>query len=200
MTGNSRPGFFQQEFHPVIAIGEQYKVLDLTKGFDPTAISLDPPSIGRYNEKRPNMYNAELFDGKRDIHMGLDFWVPPGTPVHAFAGGTVLFLRDNDNPGDYGPTIVTQHSVGDVILYALFGHLNCASLDHVRTGMLLHRGDVFAEVGNESENGGWIPHLHFQLSWIRPDQPDMPGVVSGEEHSDALKRYPDPQLVTGRFY
>ncbi len=227
------------DFHPVIDIGDTREVLDFSKGYDPGAISLDPPSVGRYNEKRRDMYTAGLFGGIRNIHMGIDIWVPAGTPVRAFTGGKVLFFRDNDNPGDYGPTVVTEHKIGpnDAIfahfvsglgwesawnrtgrgggnercreetdqpeaiqLYALFGHLARRSLDQLVAGMPLKRGEVFAEVGGEHENGGWVPHLHFQLSWERPAEPDMPGVVSEEDLEHALLVYPDPRFVLGALY
>ncbi len=192
-------------FHPVIDIGEQWEVLDLSKGYHPESISLDPPSIGRYNEVRKNMYTTGLFKGVRNIHMGVDIWVPEGAPVHAFADGRVLFFRDNDQPGDYGPTIITEHMIAldgspEAPVYALFGHLSRKSLEKVSVGMALKLGQAFAEVGGEHENGGWVPHLHFQLSRERPAEPDMPGVVAPENRDEALRTYPDPQLVLGRLY
>ncbi len=192
-------------FHPVIDIGEKWKVLDLSKGYHPDKISLDPPSIGRYDEVRRNMYTTGLFKGVRNIHMGLDIFVPEGTPVYAFAAGRVLFFRDNDQPGDYGPTIITEHFVPlgqdrSAPLYALFGHLNRKSLDMVSEGMPLERGQHFAEVGGENENGGWVPHLHFQLCRERPSVPDMPGVVAPGDREQALQTYPDPRLILGPLY
>jgi len=227
---NNRSGLQPPDgFHPVIDIGDTWDVLDLSKGYDPAAISLDPPSIGRYNEHRRNMYTTGLFKGVRNIHMGIDIWVPEGTPVCAFADGNVLFLRDNDNPGDYGPTIVTEHRVrlgphppGNInppgsidlpetkhpsgtidpsgTIFALYGHLSRKSLEKVTEGMPLKAGQPFAEVGGAHENGGWVPHLHFQLSRERPPVPDLPGVVAPEDHERALRIYPDPQLVLGRLY
>ncbi len=230
-------------FHPVIPVGKTWNVLDLSKGYHPESISLDPPSIGRYNEKRTNMYTTGLFGGVRNIHMGLDIWVPEGTPVRAFSDCRVLFFRDNDNPGDYGPTIITEHKIGskfaiythydhyaqgagrtnrdgradradisasgkgtdsgqseEITLYALYGHLSRASLDNVTEGKPLSKGQIFAEVGGPQVNGGWVPHLHFQLSWERPAEPDMPGVVAEEDHLRALQIYPDPRLVLGNLY
>ncbi len=198
-------------FHPVIDIGDTWEVLDLSRGYDPEAISLDPPSVGRYNEHRRRMYTTGLFKGVRNIHMGIDIWVPEGTPVCAFADGHVLFSRDNDNPGDYGPTIVTEHRVRlgphppetkhpPETIYALFGHLSRKSLETVTAGMPLKSGQPFAEVGGAEENGGWVPHLHFQLARERPPVPDLPGVVAPEDHENALRIYPDPQLVLGRLY
>lgn len=192
-------------FHPVIDIGARWEVLDLTAGYKPSEISLDPPSVGRYDEVRRNMYTTGLFRGVRNIHMGVDIWVPRNTPVRSFADGYVLFFRDNDRSGDYGPTIVTRHVVAldggrATPLYALFGHLSRRSLEKVFEGMVLERGQCFAEVGGEHENGGWVPHLHFQLSRERPAVPDMPGVVAPEDRDAALQTYPDPRVVLGPLY
>jgi peptidoglycan LD-endopeptidase LytH len=192
-------------FHPVIDIGDRWEVLDLSKGYHPESISLDPPSIGRYDEVRKNMYTTGLFKGVRNIHMGVDIWVPEGTPVCAFANGRVLFFCDNDQPGDYGPTIITEHLVAlsgekPAPLYALFGHLSRKSLEMVSEGMALKRGQCFAKVGGKHENGGWVPHLHFQLSRVRPALPDMPGVVASEDRNAALRTYPDPRLVLGQLF
>ena len=53
-------------------------------------------------------------------------------------------------------------------------------------------------MGSEEENGGWPPHVHFQLSLIEPEECDLPGVVSEENHDIALKIFPDPRMVLGK--
>eukprot|EP00966_Prymnesium_polylepis_P148582 3432355-Prymnesium_polylepis.1 len=55
-------------------------------------------------------------------------------------------------------------------------------------------------MGGVHENGGWPSHVHFQLSVVRPETHDMPGVVSASQHHAALKRYPDPRMVLGPLY
>ena len=55
-------------------------------------------------------------------------------------------------------------------------------------------------LGDKSENGGWNPHLHFQLSLVAPEVPDIPGVVSENDRKQALQIYPDPQLILGSLY
>ena len=61
-------------------------------------------------------------------------------------------------------------------------------------------GEVIAWFGAFEENGGWDPHLHFQLSLIEPETHDMPGVVAPEDRDQALRDYPDPRLVLGPLY
>ena len=46
-------------------------------------------------------------------------------------------------------------------------------------------------MGDKHENGGWEPHLHFNLSLVEPETHDMPGVVSPENRLEALAKYPD---------
>lgn len=188
------------KFSPVIKLPGTPKVFDFTSGYDPDRIAPVPFGIGRYNEKRKNMYVSPLYKNERNVHMGVDFWVPAGTPVFSFYEGNILCFRDNDNAGDYGPTIVTGHLLDDMPLYALYGHLSRESLEGLREGQPIRKGEKIGEVGTEHENGGWIPHLHFQLCRDKPEEPDMPGVVSEKELKRALEIYPDPQLVLGKLY
>ena len=67
-------------------------------------------------------------------------------------------------------------------------------------GQKIYSGDILAYIGNEKENGGWPPHVHFQLSLIKPEESNLPGVVSEEHHNIALKVFPDPRLVLGKIY
>ena len=60
--------------------------------------------------------------------------------------------------------------------------------------------EVIGWFGDSTENGGWEPHLHFQLSLVEPTTHDLPGVVAPEDREQALKKYPDPRLVLGPIY
>ena len=82
----------------------------------------------------------------------------------------------------------------------LYGHLDAASTADKRAGDIVRRGDVIGWLGAPSENGGWPPHVHFQLSLAEPEGHDMPGVVSDTQHSKALETYPDPRQVLGPLY
>ena len=44
------------------------------------------------------------------------------------------------------------------------------------------------------------PHLHIQLSTVRPETHDLPGVVSKQELEHALIRYPDPRNILGDVF
>lgn len=182
-------------YEPVIKMPDSWNEMDLTGGYDPEKIRAMMPAAGGYDEKRNNMYISPIYKNGRNIHMGFDIWMPAGTPVFSFFDGRVLSFADNDNPRDYGPTLVTEHILGGRPLYALFGHLSRESLEHLRVDQQVDKGQKLADLGDEHENGGWVPHLHLQLSYIKPETPDLPGVVSEQDRQIALECYPDPKNV-----
>jgi hypothetical protein len=183
-------------FHPVIAMPPDADALDFSSEEGMNQPRTSPYSIGRYNEKRI-IYTHDLFGGVRNIHMGVDLGAPVGTVVHAFADGHVFCLGINPAEGDYGPTLITVHELEGRRLWALHGHLSHASLAGKSPGDAIEQGQVLGWLGDESENGGWPPHVHFQLSWKEPATHDLPGAVSDAEHAQALLDFPDPALVLG---
>jgi murein DD-endopeptidase MepM/ murein hydrolase activator NlpD len=201
-----------EAFHPVIHMPEEYWVFDFTRGEDKTWVCPYDYQIGRYDEYRPGMYTTELFGGVRDVHVGLDIGAPVATPVYAFFDGVIHSFGNNSEDGSYGPTIVTEHYVSlpeevgsqnfgsKTKVWALHGHLSLDSLKDLEIGSQIKAGEMIAKIGSEEVNGGWPPHLHFQLSLIEPDTYDMPGVVEQSERDWALQVYLDPRLVLGKLY
>ena len=186
------------DYHPVVHLPMDYTVLDLTDG------SWESPetefSIGKYDEVRPNLYNTELFGGERNVHMGIDIGGPVGTPCMGFMDGEISHFGYNPAAGDYGNVVITKHDIGGVPVWALYGHLDAASIGDKRVGLIVESGDVIAWFGAFEENGGWEPHLHFQLSLVEPETHDMPGVVAPGEREYSLEIYPDPRNVLGPLY
>ena len=189
-------------FHPVIHLPKSYDVYDLSVGYDPGRTLEGPYGIGKYNERRVGMYtDKELFKADhRDIHIGIDIAAPVGTEVHSIYDGEVFLFGVNSAEGDYGPTLITKHTIKGRELFVLHGHLSGVSLAGKVEGQKIKKGEVIAWVGEKHENGGWNPHLHFQLSWLKPLKADMPGAVNEKVLSQALKDYPDPRLVLGPLY
>ena len=185
-------------FSPVVDLPAEYEVLDLTKGFIPDCET--PFTIGRYNEERRGLYLTKLFAGGRFIHMGIDIGAPVGTPCKAFTDCEISHLGNNPEEGDYGHVIITKQVLDGVPLWSLYGHLSRSSVDGKRVGERLSSGEVVGYIGNSEENGGWAPHLHFQLSLSAPETHDMRGVVSPEEREESLRLHPDPRLVLGPLY
>lgn len=188
-------------FAPVIALPEEYEVYDFSEGYDPERALDTPYGVGRYDEQRPGMYLGEQFvEGRRDVHVGVDLAAPSGEPVHSFYSGTVFCLGDNALPYDYGPTIITRHTWLGQTVYALYGHLTRRSLEVWSPGDSVASGEVLGAVGERHENGGWNPHVHFQLSLIEPRSHDLPGAVSAQDRQWALAAFPDPRQVLGPLY
>jgi murein DD-endopeptidase MepM/ murein hydrolase activator NlpD len=196
--------FSKFSYHPVIKLPAQYEVYDFTQGYDPGRKLQHEYGIGKYNERRAGMYTTELFTSSpeviRNIHIGIDIAAPVETPVHAFYDGEIFMTGVNPAAGDYGGTVITQHRLGDRLLWALHGHLSHASTRTHAKGTKVSAGQVIAWVGDKNENGGWNPHLHFQLSWEEPRVCDMPGAVNERDLAQALKTYPDPCQVLGKLY
>lgn len=155
--------------------------------------------LGRYNENRIIYDHSGLFDGSRTVHLGVDFWVRSGTNVIAPFQGIVHSFKNNDNRGDYGPTIILEHNVDGKRFFTLYGHLSEDSLN-LRVGQRINQGEIFARVGSPPSNGNWPPHLHFQVIYdIEGREGDYPGVCSIEERERYLENCPDPIEFLRRF-
>jgi hypothetical protein len=127
----------------------------------------------------------------RNIHLGIDFWTAAGTPVFAVADGVVHSFQLNPGSGNYGPTIILHHPL--LGIYSLYGHLAFQDLDMLSVGMPIAEGQLICHLGERDENGGWPPHLHFQL--IRNMQGlhgDYPGVCSQRDLAFYAENCPDP--------
>jgi len=185
-------------YHPVVHLPDEYEVRDFTTGnYTPSEYEFD---IGRYDELRPGMYSTELFSDGRFLHIGIDIGAPVGTPCMAFDDGEISHFGYNAADGDYGYVIITKHIVGEIPIWALYGHLSADSIKGKKIGQKISRGEVICWMGDRDENGGWESHLHFQLSINEPETHDMPGVVNPENRKTALEKYPDPRLVLGPIY
>ncbi len=187
-----------ESYHPVVNLPEEYEVRDFTTGkYEPSEFEYE---IGRYDELRPGMYSTDLFSDGRFLHIGIDIGAPIGTPCMAFEDGEISHFGYNPADGDYGYVIITKHDIDGTTVWALYGHLDSASVRRKTVGQKIRRGETICWIGDRHENGGWDPHLHFQLSLIEPITHDMPGVVNPKDREEALQNYPDPRLVMGTIY
>jgi murein DD-endopeptidase MepM/ murein hydrolase activator NlpD len=168
--------------------------------------------VGGYNEHRTiyrrsqhfnaideiSPYDGQPYDGPREIHLGIDFWAEAGTPVFIPLAGVVHSFQDNDNFGDYGPTIIVEHEYHDQPLYSLYGHLTRKSLEGLYEGKKISAGEKLAEIGPYPENGNWPPHLHFQLMTdVLGKKGDFPGVCSLTDRARFLAICPNPNELLG---
>jgi murein DD-endopeptidase MepM/ murein hydrolase activator NlpD len=187
-----------ESYHPVVHLPEEYEVRDFSKGeYSPSSYKYE---IGKYDEIRPEMYKTKLFNGKRNLHIGIDIGGPVGTPCMAFDEGEISHFGYNPAEGDYGNVLITRHRVGNHLVWALYGHLDSNSIKGKAIGQKISKGEIICWMGDKHENGGWEPHLHFQISIIEPKTHDMPGVVDPKLRETALIEYPDPRLILGAIY
>ena len=154
--------------------------------------------IGRYAEKRELYQHTQyLSDSEpRCIHLGIDLSVPTLTPVFCPFHATVHSFQDNDQSGDYGPTIILKHHLDNIVFYTLYGHLTQETLSPLKINQTITAGTCFAAVGASNINGNWPPHLHFQLiDDIGQHKGDYPGVCTLEHAAYYLANCPDPNLI-----
>ncbi len=126
-----------------------------------------PYGLGAYAEDRQVYTAAQFADAggpeRRSVHTGIDVFAPAMTPVHAPIAGRVLYVTYNADPLDYGHTLILQHDAGDVAFYTLYGHLAGTLPGLLSVGDAVKPGPVIAHLGDWHENGGWAPHIHFQI-------------------------------------
>lgn len=152
--------------------------------------------IGRYNEDRAIYRRSALFGNVRSIHLGIDIWAPPGSPVFTPLPGSVHSFQNNVGFGDYGPTIILEHEIEGVTFYTLYGHLSTGSIARLQVGQFFEAGERIGYLGHMQENGNWPPHLHFQIiTDMQGRRGDFPGVATREEREYYLQICPNPNLI-----
>lgn len=125
--------------------------------------------------------------GRLQIHHGVEFVNPQGTPIKAVADGVVFYAGGDAETlfgpifNYYGNLVVLQHAFTDAsgqAVYTLYGHM---ARVEVATGQPVTAGDDIGIVGGTGVALG--PHLHFEVRvgdpynfygvrnpelWIRP--------------------------------
>ena len=158
--------------------------------------------IGRYLEPRM-MYSSDQYgtgilgSETRTIHLGIDCFAATGTTIVAPLDGVVACVCRIDRPLDYGNLIILRHEpCNNVRFFTLYGHLSDKSTESVTVGQEIKAGDTLGWLGDEAENGGWTPHLHFQLMLDLLDyENDFPGVCAASQEDAWASICPDPNLV-----
>ena len=216
-------GSHGKTFGPLVDAGDTFEMLDLSVGsllLETPVAPDDLPrfsrklfgrleeagvrvGVGRYDEARL-LYGAPGFlaegndrDMPRTIHIGLDLFVEAGTPVLAPIPGVVESVRDNGMNRDYGPTVILRHEpAGGPVFHTLYGHLAREIPAEVRPGARIDRSQPIATVGALDVNGGWPPHLHFQIiSDLLDREGEFPGVARPDQRVLWKSLAPDPNLV-----
>jgi peptidoglycan LD-endopeptidase LytH len=169
---------------------------------DPDVKPGEPIRAGGYGEDR-GVYSQVLFAPEgvepRTVHLGYDIFALAGADVFTPLNARIHSSRINEAEGDYGPTIILEHEAGPgAKFHTLYGHLSRDSLKGLKPGTAFMAGERIGALGTRRENGGWSPHLHFQLILDIGDwKGDYPGVCRRSEQEHWLSICPDPRPLLG---
>ena len=183
---------------------EDFNNLDLLQ-FKIEQLQKEVPSkiiAGGYLEPRA-LYTSTSYDtvgnsGKesRSIHLGIDYWLPSHTPVHAILDGKVVIAVNDVGDKEYGGLVVLKHQLEDFHFYTLYGHNTIDSSTKHKVGDPILKGEKIVELANYPENGNWAPHLHFQIMLSLFDYNiDFPGVTYLSQIDVWKSVCPDPNLL-----
>ncbi len=158
--------------------------------------------IGRYLEPR-TLYLEDIFKGRsgdpresRTVHTGIDIFSEAGGEVYAPLAGRIRSVVNNGQNLDYGPTVILEHDGPDGAFWTLYGHLETSTLEDLEKGSEVAAGECFARIGSAEENGGWPPHLHFQIiTDLLGFEGQFPGVALPREETVWASFSPDPNLI-----
>ncbi|EME70080.1 hypothetical protein H261_10374 [Paramagnetospirillum caucaseum] len=92
--------------------------------------------------------------GFSKMHKGVDFGVPPGTPIMAAGDGSVEMAGPN---GAYGNYVRIRHGNGFATAYA---HMQRIA-QGIHTGRRVMQGQIIGFVGSTGRSTG--PHLHYEV-------------------------------------
>ncbi len=156
-------------------------------------------AYGGYLEKRNLYADKSSFSNeslKRNIHLGIDFWAKAYTKVVVPIHGKVHSYQNNVTIGDYGPTIILEHILKDIVFYTLYGHLSLASIANLQIGQEFKAGDTLATLGTPDSNVNYAPHLHFQIIIDLEDKSgDYQGVAAENQLDYYTKNCPNPNFL-----
>lgn len=184
----------QQDFNNLDLL--QFKIDQLQKEV-PTKII-----AGGYLEPRA-LYTSTAYDKigntgreSRSIHLGIDYWLPELTPIHAILDGEVVIAVNDAGDKEYGGLVVLKHQLEGFHFYTLYGHNTVESATKHKVGDSILKGEKIVELANYPENGNWAPHLHFQVLLSLFDYSvDFPGVAYLSQIDVWKSVCPDPNLL-----
>ncbi|TLP65676.1 aminotransferase class III-fold pyridoxal phosphate-dependent enzyme [Parasedimentitalea maritima] len=188
---------FHMSLEEAARVGEEFGT-DLWLGYyhEPRLIYAEPAF-------RKGPYKAS---NRRTVHLAVDGFAPAETPLYAPLQGEVFVVENRNNHLDYGGVIILRHKTPDNdSFYTLYGHLNPECCDRLNPGDIIEKGSEFCRLGNANQNGGWAPHVHFQLALTTEGiETDWPGVADPDEmvlwqaicpNPAALLNLPDDKVI-----
>ncbi|MBE1285991.1 MAG: aminotransferase class III-fold pyridoxal phosphate-dependent enzyme [Rhodobacteraceae bacterium] len=145
--------------------------------------------LGYYNE--PRLIYAEpgfrkgpwKASDRRTVHLAVDGFAPAGRSLYAPLDGEVFAVENRASHLDYGGVIILRHVTPDGDTFCtLYGHLDPECCARLKRGDKIKKGEAFCSLGNPHQNGGWVPHVHFQLALTTEGiETGWPGVGDPDE-------------------
>ncbi|WP_439111922.1 aminotransferase class III-fold pyridoxal phosphate-dependent enzyme [Lentibacter sp.] len=145
--------------------------------------------LGYYNEPRL-IYTAPFFrrgpwkaSNRRTVHIAVDGFTHAQTEIFAPLEGVVHVVENRTAHLDYGGVVILQHVTPDGDpFFTLYGHLNPEVCTRLKVGDTVAKGALLARLGDQTQSGGWAPHVHFQLALTTEGMgTDWPGVADPDE-------------------
>ena len=145
--------------------------------------------LGYYNEPRL-IYTAPAFrlgpwkaSNRRTVHIAIDIFADKGTKLFAPLDGEVFTAEYRENQLDYGGVVILKHTTPSKDeFFTLYGHLDPVFLSNLKVGDKIEKGQNFCQLGSPDVNGGWAPHVHFQLALTTDGmEADWPGVADPDD-------------------
>ncbi|MDF3285040.1 peptidoglycan DD-metalloendopeptidase family protein [Gordonia sp. N1V] len=117
------------------------------------------PAGGHTMPLKDGTYQVSSGFGPRggQMHQGVDFAAPLGTPIYAAAAGTVAKAGPADGFGNW---VIVDFDDNGTKTSNVYGHMRAADIT-VKAGDRVTAGQQIAKVGSEGESSG--PHLHFEV-------------------------------------
>jgi 4-aminobutyrate aminotransferase-like enzyme/Ser/Thr protein kinase RdoA (MazF antagonist) len=145
--------------------------------------------LGYYHEPRL-VYTDQAFrlgpwkaSDRRTVHLAVDVFAPAGQQLFAPLRGVVIVAEYRPGNLDYGGVIILRHKTPDGDpFFTLYGHLDPEFLERLKPGDVVEQGAAFCKLGDVEQNGGWAPHVHFQLALSTEGiEADWPGVGAPDD-------------------
>lgn len=124
-----------------------------------------PLEEGTYGTSSP-FADSRIINGVVNVHNGMDFAAPEGTPVYSSADGEVINIYDGINDDSVGGSWGQGDGYGNHIaiktgeVAVLYGHL-LTTTGSLSVGSHVKQGQQIGKVGTTGNSTGY--HLHFEF-------------------------------------
>jgi len=119
--------------------------------------------------------------------------------VHAPIAGVVHDVGESTSAFGFGPTVLLRHETAEgTPVFTRYGHLDRDALTLCTPGRPVSPGAQLGRIGTADVNGGWTPHLHFQvITDLLGLGRRFPGVGHLSRRAAWRLLCPNPNLVLG---